>query len=38
VKRLRLHVLIAVGVLVVLGLAAVGVALGAGRRLRTVVG
>jgi hypothetical protein len=37
VKRLRRHLLITAGVVLVLGLAAVGVVLGAGRRLRTVV-
>jgi hypothetical protein len=37
VRRLRLHLLIAAGTVLVLGLAAIGVALDAGRRLRTVV-
>jgi hypothetical protein len=36
-KRLRLHLLIAAGVLLVLALAALGVVSGAGRRLRTVL-
>ena len=36
-RRLRRHLLITAGVVVVLGLAAVGVVLGAGRRLRAVV-
>jgi hypothetical protein len=37
VRRLRLHLLIGAGVVVVLGLAAIGVVLDAGRRLRTAV-